>query len=526
MFVRNAYFFSLFCIVSAVYFQHAEAQILTLSADSLYFQPTEYGDTVVGSFLVLNSGSAPVLIKSIQIGEAFGDQAFSLVTSPAILPSGTTQIVVRFHPQNDLYYRLPLIIRTENANGDYTAHLCGQGKFIFSIGQHTENKSGLALKQALTSYLSNHTNLGYNGARDLMYSKLDNINGWVTCLYTARMAQFGTRAGAVANDFNAEHVFPQSLFSQNDPMRSDLNHLYSTDETANNIRSNYPYGIITGNPSWQINGSKYLSKVFEPRDSAKGRVARSLLYFVLRYQDYSNFVAPQENLLRTWHFQFMPDAMDHRRDSIVAVHQGRHNILIRYPYILNRINSLTGSADFPNVKNFRWSSDSISTVSSPPTAYFSLLNNGYYEMEIDSVSISVPNHQFSAEQMAISAFSAARCTLNLPTSTPSGIYEVTAYSGTIQKKLYLIHKNQLGVTESTANFKVVLYPNPADQYLEIKSDALFKYLEIVNIQGVSVRNLPMTRHLETRNLPSGVYILVLRDEFGNQFVKKFNVSHR
>ncbi|MFN3951036.1 MAG: endonuclease [Thermaurantimonas sp.] len=515
----------LFTVFTAL-FHLVKAQGLTILEDSLHFQPTDFGDTVVGSVTVINSTSLPVTIKSIQIGKAFNDNAFTLNNTPTSIPPGTTHITVRFHPQNDIYYRVPLIIQTENGNGDYSTLLCGQGKFDFSIGQHTENKSGLALKQAMAAYQSNHTNLGYNGARDLMYSKLDNIGGWVTCLYTARMAQFTTRAGAIANDFNAEHVFPQSFFNQNDPMRSDLNHLYSTDETANNIRSNYPFGIITGSPSWQVNGSKYLSGVFEPRDSAKGRVARALLYFVLRYQDYSNFVAPQEILLREWHFQHLPDAMDRRRDSIVDVHQGRHNILIRYPYVLNRINSLTGSADFPNVKNFKWSSDTIHSNSTIWPVFFSLWNQGYHPLLVDSVFISVPNPQFTIEQMAIPAFTAARCTLTLPSTLPSGVYEVIAYSGTVQKKMYLSHTPQIGLSEIVSHTEVKLYPNPADESLEIQAEGPYMSLEIINLQGISVLKSPFTNSLSIKNLPAGLYILILKDEFGNQFANRFVVFHR
>ncbi|GCD78414.1 hypothetical protein JCM31826_18960 [Thermaurantimonas aggregans] len=500
-------------------------QILTIQSDSLWFPPTEYGDTLTGSITIVNQSTTAIQLKSVEIGKAYNDLAFTLSNIPTSIPPGTSQLIVRFHPLNDIYYRVPLILRTESAGGDYTVLLTGQGKFFSSIGQFTENKTGLALKQALASYQSNHTNLGYNGARDLMYSKLDNINGWVTCLYTGRMAQFNTRAGATANNFNAEHVFPQSFFNQNEPMRSDLNHLYSTDETANNIRSNYPYGIITGNPSWQNNGSKLQNGVFEPRDSAKGRVARALLYFVVRYQDYSNFVAPQENLLRNWHFQHLPDAMDRRRDSIIAVHQGKHNVFIKYPFILHRINSLTGQADFPNTKNFRWSSDTLFTKTSFTSTYFSLWNQGYYPLSIDSIKISAPGSQFTISQLTVPAFSAARCTLALPANLPTGVYSATAYSGTIQKSLYFYHTFQLSLEEFPEQVEIHLYPNPADEHLYIETSIDVKSLQILTPFGQKVFEGDFQPYLSIKNLPAGNYILLIKDFFGNQFAKKFVVTH-
>ncbi|WP_333596322.1 endonuclease [Schleiferia thermophila] len=499
-------------------------QHLVLTTDSIWFTPTEYGDTTTAVLQITNPGTEPVLVTSIQLGKAYNDNSFGLLSAPLVFYPGIQQLIVNFHPQNDIYYRVPLIINTQNAGGDYCILLCGQGKFASPISQFTENKTGQILKQSVKNYLINHTNLGYNGARDLMYSKCDNINTYVTCLYTARKAQFNSRTGANANNFNAEHVFPQSFFNSNEPMRSDVHHLYSTDETANNIRANYPYGVVSGSPSWQNNGSKYLNGIFEPRDSAKGKVARSLLYFVWRYQDYNSFVAQQENLLLAWHYQFLPDPIDLRRDSIIAHHQGKSNVLVRYPYILNRINSLTGQADFPASTNFSWSSDTIYTKSSHTEVYLAIWNQGHYTLHVDTVWSDTPLlSQISIDQSNISAFSASRCTLSLPQNLASGLYSINAKSGAIVKKVYINHSNTLNILDIHFSPDIEIYPNPAMEVLTIKSSLQLSDLNIYTLTGIKVLSQPFSEQVNLQKLSSGTYILTITDNFGNQFAKKISV---
>lgn len=98
--------------------------------------------------------------------------------------------------------------------------------------------------------------------------------------------------------WNREHMMPQSTFYSNYPMYSDLFYVVPTDAKINQLRSNYPYGISTTTPSNVFytftNSSKigrsaipnyvYTGRVYEPIDEFKGDVARSLLYFAVRYE--------------------------------------------------------------------------------------------------------------------------------------------------------------------------------------------------------------------------------------------------
>ena len=63
--------------------------------------------------------------------------------------------------------------------------------------------------------------------------------------------------------FNTEHTFPQSFFSQNLPMRSDLFHIFPTLATANSERANFPFGVVSqasGSLAAPKEGEIYLSR--------------------------------------------------------------------------------------------------------------------------------------------------------------------------------------------------------------------------------------------------------------------------
>ncbi|MGV8914693.1 MAG: endonuclease [Kaistella sp.] len=102
-------------------------------------------------------------------------------------------------------------------------------------------------------------------------------------------------ANAEGQGWNREHMMPQSTYNSNYPMYSDLFYVIPTDARINQLRSNYPYGVA-GTTTYHTftNGSKisknatagsgYTGRVYEPIDEFKGDIARSLLYFGMRYE--------------------------------------------------------------------------------------------------------------------------------------------------------------------------------------------------------------------------------------------------
>ncbi|MCS4302595.1 endonuclease [Chryseobacterium sp. BIGb0232] len=118
--------------------------------------------------------------------------------------------------------------------------------------------------------------------------------------YEYKIDQLVSGASAEGMGYNREHMMPQSTFSTSSkisdyPMYSDLNFIVPADARINQLRNNYPYGIAgTTNYYTFTNTSKiskaaipnypYAGRVYEPIDEFKGDVARTLLYFAVRYE--------------------------------------------------------------------------------------------------------------------------------------------------------------------------------------------------------------------------------------------------
>lgn len=113
--------------------------------------------------------------------------------------------------------------------------------------------------------------------------------------YEYTTANITGSSGAEGLGWNREHMMPQSTFYSNYPMYSDLFYVIPADARINQLRSNYPYGMVgstifytftnssrIGNCA--IPGVAYTGRVYEPINEFKGDVARSLLYFAVRYE--------------------------------------------------------------------------------------------------------------------------------------------------------------------------------------------------------------------------------------------------
>lgn len=178
----------------------------------------------------------------------------------------------------------------------------------------TEGLSGYALKTKLSEIISSKTIswhygdlTSYFGQTDLdvyydhdasnttflldIYS--ENPTGPDSYEYT--VDQVAGSASAEGIGWNREHMVPQSTFYSNYPMYSDLFFVIPTDARINQLRSNYPYGVVgstiyytftngsrIGNSA--IPGSSYTGRVYEPIDEFKGDIARALLYYAVRYE--------------------------------------------------------------------------------------------------------------------------------------------------------------------------------------------------------------------------------------------------
>ncbi|MDP9956197.1 endonuclease I [Epilithonimonas hungarica] len=178
----------------------------------------------------------------------------------------------------------------------------------------TENLTGYMLKTKLHDIISTKTyNWNYEDLKTL-YGQTDidkyydydasnttylldiySNNPTGTTAYHYTLNNIIGSANAEGLGWNREHMMPQSSFNSAYPMYSDLFFVIPTDARINQLRSNYPYGKAGSTVYYNFtNGSKqaangtpnatYTGRVFEPIDEFKGDIARSLLYFAVRYE--------------------------------------------------------------------------------------------------------------------------------------------------------------------------------------------------------------------------------------------------
>jgi hypothetical protein len=303
------------------------------------------------ALLLRNPGADSLCIEELWTSAFYGAHPFRVLDAVGCIPPGDSlRLRVLFAPQHNVLHEGELLIRFGEEIGAAHVHLSGQGKYSRLYYASSENQSEEALKLALRTRLGQgFLSLSYNAARDEMFMEVDNeaANGQgapqnrLTCIYTGvQISGFTSRTAAQNLGFNTEHVFPQSFFSENLPMRADLFHLFPATESSNNIRGNLPFGTVSS-PDWQSGGSKRGGGRFEPRNEAKGRIARAMLYFVVRYQNYQSFLNGQEAVLRAWHFAYPPDSLEIARNEAIFLRQGNRNPFIDYPQLAERITSFS-----------------------------------------------------------------------------------------------------------------------------------------------------------------------------------------
>jgi deoxyribonuclease-1 len=298
-----------------------------------------------------NNLTVPVTV----VEAAFEEDVFWVDVGAQPIPAGGNgNITVYFSSVQNVDYTDFLRIELDGGVRPLAAEVSAEVHYLDAYYDCTQNRWAEELKDSLTDLVDGHNSLGYTMARDSMYGHIDNVDGWVECVYTGRQAFFNTRAGATANNFNCEHTWPQSFFGEAEPMRSDIFHLYPTDMTANSNRANLDFGIVTS-ATWSVGGSKLGTDsegqtVFEPRDVHKGNVARTHFYFTIRYGgNYNLYQNPSkmETHFGNWHLSDPVDSAEQQRNEDICNLQNNRNPFIDHPELAGRINSFFGTATYP-----------------------------------------------------------------------------------------------------------------------------------------------------------------------------------
>ncbi len=209
---------------------------------------------------------------------------------------------------------------------------------------------GNSLKNSIVNAYKTQSILGYNNARDVMYSEIDIKPGnQLVCAYSGYSINLDLSQDPSTDAFekgmNCEHTWPQSMGSSSEPMKSDMHHLFPTKSNVNSSRGNDPFDesddILTD--KW-YRGSVYIQSIptsnineyaekynppnsdeerFEPREVQKGNTARAMAYFYTMYSDVAddNFWGIQKEVLSDWNHIDYPDEQEIARTWAIAVYQ-------------------------------------------------------------------------------------------------------------------------------------------------------------------------------------------------------------
>ncbi len=325
-------------------------------------------------------------------------RVFSLHKNFQIELNDSLGVYIFYQPAQNIINQDVITFISDDNKNVVCLRVQGSGKYKDLYDSFTFNLFDNELKSALTNYVSNHTSLGYDIARDRMFDTIDKLNGdTIECVYTGKKIKASNRSEAQNKGFNTEHTYPQGFFDENEPMRSDLFHLYPTESNSNSARSNYPFGIVVSNMTYNVGGSKLGDNssgqiVFEPRDKHKGNVARSLFYFIIRYpNNYSNYFnqASQEGTFRIWNKFDKVDTLELQRNSFIENYQTKRNPFIDHPEFVDRIFSFSSNQTKPLLSRFDIYPDEIifdsTLVNDTVKTKLFLVNYGDKTINIDSI---------------------------------------------------------------------------------------------------------------------------------------------
>ena len=213
-----------------------------------------------------------------------------------------------------------------------------------------EGLSGQELWDYVVENYKTSSTLGYNTCRDIMYSEIDLKEGnQLTGVYSGYTITLDLTqdpsSNAYAQGINCEHTFPQSMGSADEPMKSDMHHLFPTKSNVNSSRGNDPFEEISDEEThiWYRNEysqtsipTEYIDEFaekynppnqseerFEPREEQKGNTARAMFYFYAMYSDVANddFWELQKETMMDWHYYDEADEIETERTWKIADYQ-------------------------------------------------------------------------------------------------------------------------------------------------------------------------------------------------------------
>lgn len=227
--------------------------------------------------------------------------------------------------------------------------------------------SGAELIDSVASHYRPISVLDYANARDSLYAKVLAIDDdSIRCIYSGHTlyldptqdpTQYIYQNGS-SNGMNTEHAYPQAKGAADGNARSDMHHLFPARIPVNEARGDSPFAdipdaqttkwfmgnqVLTSIPPANIDAyAEYKTGLFEPRESAKGDLARAVFYFYTMYRAQANLADPnyfelQRPTLCQWAQQDPADSTELRKTWRIAHYQeGKPNPFVIDCSLANR----------------------------------------------------------------------------------------------------------------------------------------------------------------------------------------------
>lgn len=300
------------------------------------------------------------------IGDAIG--------STKVISVSTATAIAMKNVYAGLTYQIAVF--TYNGSGAFTnyntaspllGNFTAQGSMQPANEYNTINVNSSTFLNDLSAKIYPHTSIFYGNYDETMtrlFEQRDTTAGQkaITCVYSGENYVYNeplawgvySREHSYCHQWMPTNPADGSGASPNNVERKEYNdqhHLFPTNQDdVNAVRSNYPQGeVVTVQSSYlqSKRGQNALGQtVFEPRAKHKGDFARAVMYMCTAYNGQNNaFGAPQnwklknpisttinyaqdQNILKKWHFQDLPDAYEISRNDFIDSIQGNRNPFI------------------------------------------------------------------------------------------------------------------------------------------------------------------------------------------------------
>ncbi|MBP6447688.1 MAG: endonuclease [Saprospiraceae bacterium] len=207
-----------------------------------------------------------------------------------------------------------------------------------------------SLKNDLVAFYTPSKILTYDQARTKLYNEVFLFSDSLECFYSGYKIpvdkQVNILSWTAKYGIQTEHLYPRSKGADKHPAIGDLHHLVPIKGSINTLRKNTPYKDIDDTKTkYLLLGDKVFTVpdrskidaysesapgVFEPRESIKGDVARSVFYFYMIYQKQADksdnrfFPSMLADLCR-WHRIDKVDSFEWKKTMAIGRIQGNVN---------------------------------------------------------------------------------------------------------------------------------------------------------------------------------------------------------